>query len=476
MDPIAFFIGLVFLLAAAACWRLMQPRINAAVLFLGLWGVLFVGQGIFRPLSDGLGPFTVVIVVAACGALALGVVAARLLRTGVSVAPLGLRVFDVPSLSRLVGVHIVLCATLLGYVLLQVAILWPTIQQVGGLWALFDSSQDAALRFRHIQAVDALSDAPAGGTYALSVLSYVLFLGNASAFTGVILARRGRWYWATVPLAINGLFSLISFQRTSFIDTVLLMGGMFMALASVSFVVRGTRSVAAPWSPRKRFRVLVGGLIGAAATAAVVLIPIQIRNAQSSDSTGLLSAFQYLYASIGGLNARALDSFELLLPLAADGSELVNPTFGSFTFTNFMALFQKLGLPVEVPPFFYDYYSVPILGREFSTNTATALYDPMLDGGFWFLIGFFFALGFGSLWLQTLSNVNMQVVLAPFVAVIFALLLWSFFVSEFTRDFRHWIVAGAACAAIEFWRRGTARSSPEKTVPLQQFVAQADNQ
>jgi oligosaccharide repeat unit polymerase len=320
---------------------------------------------------------------------------------------------------------------------LQLAVDWPLISSVGGFHALFDQSSMAAYNLRVEQVGQLHRDGFTAESALIGALGYLLFMGNASVFTGALLWRNNMRWLAILPLLFNGIYSLLSFQRSSFIAALLIQAfaTIGMMKLNVEFTAR-----AAPKPHRRPRPLLVAGLLTSG--FAVLLIPIQLRNANTQNATGVQSIAQYLFSSIAGLNARTdAVTGAVVPPLDALGLPGAVPGFGAYTFTNLFGLFQRFGLPVATPPFTYDYDQVVILGRSFSTNTATSFYELILDAGWFGLIIGCLVVGIACTRWQMQMSSQTRIVLLPWVSLLLSVVAWSFFVNLFTRDARYMLVA-----------------------------------
>lgn len=454
LDTGSLIVGLVLLAAAAAMVRYLRPRLTVASVFATVWGVLLLIQGLVSPITQGIpGP---VLVAVASGALATIVGTASVqvfrLRQGVTVprAPL---MIGHQALRMLTAGHFVLSAMLLGYVVAQILAMAPYVEQAGGFLALLTPGSGAARELKGALAANANSGEPFGGSIGAGILSYGLYMGNASLFTGGVLGALGRRWIALIPLALNAAFSLVTFQRTSFIVAVLLIVGTWIiARPLVSRPDELERDVEG--QPRKRLprRRILAWAGGAVAGAIVLLVPIQLRNSSTGDSAGLLSLGQYAFGSIAGFGARLSSTGEFIAPLL-NGVPAITPGFGAYTFTKGLGVLSKLGFPVTEVPYTYDYYSTEIFGRDFSTNTATLLYDFILDGGMWWLVSFLVLFAAAATWLQTAPRVSVRLVSLPLVAFALATIAWSFFVGTLLRDSRNILVALVAALLLSVWLR-----------------------
>lgn len=460
MDWSSFVVGLALTALGAALVRNIRPRLNIAAVYLLVWGPLLLVQGLFRPLTEPVSPPVLAIIGLAALGTVLGLAAGvwwRKRRKDQHSPPSERPISLAPPAQRLLmRIHVALLAVMILYVFTQMTALWPYMQDAGGLIKLFTPGSGAATEYKQIMAV-----ATARGDIApwwISALNYVLYLGNASVFTGALLLRMRRWYLGVAPLLPAAVFSVLSFQRSSFVALLLL----FLATVVLSFAFSfGEKPVGLTVALRAAIKsrwALVGGIGVLVVAGVVLLLPLQLRNGGTHNSTGWTSLAQYLFASVGGLDARlVLGTWEFAPPVALDGTVGMVPGWGSYTFTNAVGILAKVGLPVWEAPFFYDYYSVPILGEEFSTNTATMLYDLYLDGGYGLVFAASAVATLATYLAQTTATVRARLIWLPLVAVVVAQTAWSFFTAEFTRDVRTIAMACFAAAVLAMW--GAARAS-----------------
>ena len=465
----ALFVGLAMLALAGTSFVFLRPRLTVATVFNGVWGVLLMMQGLATPITDGIPPLVLGVIGLAGFTVAASTVGVQLLarRRARDAAPLRPLVVTGRSLQLLVRGHLVLTAMLVGYTVAQILALMPYIDQAGGIVALFTPGSGAAREMKGLLAQNSNSGEPFSGSLWGAALSYLLYMGNAALFTGGILAALGKWWVGLIPLAVNAVFSLVSFQRTSFIVGVLLTA--FAWLLARNLVARpasvdsaggsqvaaehaGAEPVAADRRRWPRGRV-IGATAALLAAGLVLLVPIQLRNASTGDAAGVLSLAQYAFGSIAGFGARVSPDGAGFVPPLLDGTAAVVPGLGAYTFTKAFGVLAKLGLPVTEVPYTYDYYSTLIFGRDFSTNTATLLYDLVLDGGAWWLVGFLAVFSSGATWLQTARRAETRLVTLPLVAFALATMAWSFFVATLLRDTRNLLVAVVAAGLLAFWLR-----------------------
>lgn len=450
LDLVALIAGISILALGLIAYRFVSPRPSLPLVFAGIWGVLLLIQGIFRTISSPLTWNTGGVAILAAAMLLVGALLAGLIVRSPDAASTA-TVLPLPAshIRTIIKWHVGFTVLLLVYYALQVVAMWPAIEGAGGLIAMFTPGTGAAIEFKTLLAAQADGGGVFGGSIAFGALSYLTFMGNIAVFTGAFILRvKPRlWALALTPVVLSAIFTVISFQRTSFTMAALLFAATFLMFVLLRLTRLPSDEPRAKVSRKVLVRRLVAAGIAALIVAAVVLVPIQLRNSTTDDSSGLTSIAQYFFASVAGLDARAVAghfAFHELFAGTSDSSLV--PGFGAYTFTNGVGILATLGVPVYVPPFLMDYYEVTILGLQFSTNTATLLYDLMLDGGPAFVSVFMLLLGFGGGILQSSSSARLRFVGAPLAATMMVIVVWSPFVGVLTRDTRSLFVPVAAGA------------------------------
>ncbi|MCW2135345.1 oligosaccharide repeat unit polymerase [Arthrobacter sp. VKM Ac-2550] len=342
------------------------------------------------------------------------------------------------DLIRVARVHWLSNGILVFYSLLQVLDAWPVIQQLGGLSAVFSPSGLLGNEFKHQYdqyRVEVVQEGFSTGSIVTGILGYVLFLGHFSIYTGAVLWSAGKRLAAVVPLLISASYSLLSLQRTSFVMCVLLfvIAAYFIGRHYKILNGRPSNTTTRKRPKKSRIAVIVGGVM----CLPVLLVPLQLRNASSNNSTGFQSLMEYLIASVAGLNARMGSGFSLSTPPAEVIGEVAPyPGYGSYTFTGLSGLLNRLGLPVPIAPHSLDYMSVKIYGHEFTTNTGTSFLDFYLDFGWAGVVALSMILGFlASLAIRNVTRGNLGWI--PAASFLVTTLVWSFFVNALLGDFRY---------------------------------------
>ncbi|WP_133161197.1 O-antigen polymerase [Microterricola pindariensis] len=361
------------------------------------------------------------------------------------------------STRALVRWHMAGVALLAIYVLYQGLLMLPVVERIGGFGALLS---DGGRGFRAAQAAiraDTLGDGFANGGLLVAVLGYVAYLGYVSLFTGALLWWRGRRVLATIPLVLLGAVTLITFQRTSFVIGVLI-AVTALALSRGRSAAGKPGSGLASRSGRKplAFRIAAASTAVAAA-AAIVLVPLQLRNAGTTNSTGLRSLFEYLVSGVAGLQARFTYGANPELAQSLDSS---NFDLGTNSFSGLFGILSRLGFPVDAGAHSLEYYTVSIAGRPFATNVATGLNDYLMDFGILGLVAIPFLLGgvaaasvrligYGRTWL------------IPIASLALVALFWSFLVNTILKDVRYAMLAVVASCLLAFLGRKPSLEAAE---------------
>ncbi|MBO0896450.1 O-antigen polymerase [Arthrobacter sunyaminii] len=337
--------------------------------------------------------------------------------------------------------HCAFTVALIAWSAIQVSNAWPLVKQMGGLNVVFSASGGVGGEYKYqltksrLELVQGSFDSASALTGALG---YLLFLGHIALFTGAILWVMGRKTVAVLPLIAIAGYSLFSLQRTSFF-----MAGLLF-LSSVYLVKKSgvVRNFAR--SKKRRVPIVTVGAVGLA--AAVLLYPLQQRNAGTSNSTGLLSVGQYIVASISGLNAR-IDpvSSAVSMPLSdMPGSTAPFPGYGAYTFGGLFSILVRLGLPLSRAPQALDYHWVNLFGQSSTTNTGSFFLDLYLDFGMVGMIAVSFMLGLAA-GLTYKMCLGGEVWILPAAAFFFVTTLWSFFGNAIIGDFRFLYMTVIAC-------------------------------
>lgn len=332
----------VMLGLAWMAWRLRMPAVNGVTAFVAPWTIALLIADFPGVLGNRLSDTTWLMIWCASLALVVGVLSGWVL--------VGLGKLDQSSnrlrtieARRLVTWHLWFVALLAGYIALQVARLLPVFSSAGGWEALF-TGNGSELKAALVDAA-ALSARESFGPVGLvlAAVGYALFFGNLSLFTGAILWRAGRPLLGAIPIGLSAIYSLVTLQRTTFIVAVLVM------FACWTIANRGIKS--AVWRNLLRPRTwpkksIMAGATIAAVGAATVLYPLIVRNTGTSNPVGLKSIANYLVSGVSGLNVR----IPQWTPPVVDGVEWAIPGYGSYTFSGFFNILDRLGLPVPTSP------------------------------------------------------------------------------------------------------------------------------
>lgn len=439
---------LVIMLVLSALWLVLSrlvnmPTINPVAALLIPWIVVLTLASLPGVLANKLSQGTWTFVLLGIFSLTMGIFTGWLAPLGKSAArrfhPSG----PVSELfKRTVTVwHYLLTVALVAWGAIQVSIVWPLVNQLGGLRAVFSTSGGTGGEYRHQYTkirLEQIQGSFDSASILAGALGYVLFLGHISLFTGAILWVMGRRFAAVLPLIASASYSLFSLQRTSFFMAALL-------FVSSAYLVKksGIVDISSKVGRRRISPVSAGAFVLA---AAVLLYPLQQRNAGTSNSTGLLSVGQYVIASISGLNAKIDPSgYAVSMPLNdTPGTSAPFPGYGAYTFGGVFSILIRLGLPLSNAPRSLDYYWVNLFGQSSTTNTGSLFIDFYFDFG-WIGIGamsFILGLAAGLTYKMSLYG---SIWILPAASFLFVATMWSFFGNSLLGDFRFIYMTFIAC-------------------------------
>lgn len=447
----ALLFAVVTLTACAGLHRLGLPAINAVLAFTIPWSVVLLIADFPGVLGDPLTGGTWAMVWVAWLALTVGVVAGwfSVLRVAPPFGPMNARVVDPTRLLRL---HVVCSIALVGYLLLQSGWIVPVLSAQGGLDAILNGGGSALKRAYMLATAEVAQTnfGPLG--LAAAALGYLLFFGNVSLFTGVLLWRAGRYVLAVIPLVLAAFYSLVTLQRTSFVMATLVMVACWAVIRSLPFDFGSLARVGPAPSRRRSIAALAGvGAIG----VVTVLYPLIVRNTNTANPVGLESVANYLLSGVSGLNARLLENPQWSPPEIA-GTDVVaaSPGFGAYTFTGLFNILSRLGLPVPYAPHSLDYYDVVIFGRPTTTNVGTFLVEFYLDFGWLGIVLIPLAVGLIAGLAQKKVTRSASLLFLPPLAWALVVLIWSFFTSSLLGDFRYIALCGLGGIVLN-WIMGT---------------------
>jgi oligosaccharide repeat unit polymerase len=316
-------------------------------------------------------------------------------------------------------------AALFGYVAIQVAKVLPLLRSAGGLEGIISGG---GLTFRRAQIEAAAENATtsfSGGSFLIGIAGYVLFIGMIAIFWAGYFARLGRWGAAATPLVLLAAFSLFALQRFFFVYGV--------ALFCFSYAYHRW------WSAGDRARagrlpaLLLVGLI-----AAVVLVPIALRQPVSSSEQALGGPVDYFVSGLAGLNTLVTHDISGPAP---------QPGLGVWTFWGVSSLLSRGGVPLAMPEtsalFYVD------IGQEHSiqNNVYTYLIYPLYDLGWFGLIALPLMFGMVSGRLHYAVVVSRRLELVPAVCIAMSSILMSFFSLSLIRDTR-WLFLAVASVGL----------------------------
>ncbi len=411
--------------------RLGLPRLNVMTVFSAIWVpvVLVASQaGAVMP-GLGLGSWTLFLVGL------LGLLVGTLVVAG---RPSTVRVESKVDMAGMRKAHFIFCAILALYVLWQY---YQILQKGISLTDVFFANDNSGNKYRwsffyEQEDVDASTFESTG--LIRGGVSWLLFFGNVSIFTGACLWVAKRRALAVIPLVLSAAFSVLTVQRASFFWAMLLFAFTAVSLRRSTFIdVNAPR----PKTARSPLRIL-GAALAVAFAAFVLIYPDTVRTRGTNEEATTFLKFQYLFSGIGGLNYRDETDSRSSLYFNVD-SAAADATPGSNTFTEFFSILRRFDMPIKTAPTHYDWYSVDILGSPFSTNTNTMFLDFWLDFG---LIGVFivsFALAALATLVQRFAWQG-KVAAAPLFAFIMTGITYSIIATAMIGSFRYLLVIGAA--------------------------------
>jgi oligosaccharide repeat unit polymerase len=378
--------------------------------------------------------------------------------------------FDI-NLRGLTHIHVAMCILLFLYVAFQTYFI---AQQFGGnLLDVYFAGGEQGRAYRNSFLLTqelAAESSFSGGAIVKGLISYVLFFGSVSIFSGACLWVIGKRVLATTPLLLSAAFSILSLQRTTFLVALTL---FLFAVLAARRVLSIPKRDPADLSSTKARKWRTPATLLLAISIAILLYPQSIRVRGTSDASGVQSLLPYLLSGVGGLNYRDESPLQNAISFDVDPAA-VEATPGSNTFNSIFIILQRFDVPVHTAPSFLDYAHVHVLGTDLATNVGTLFFNFWLDFG---LFGVFF-ITFGIALLGTLAQrLAWQGRVAAMPAFAFAMttIFWSFFGNFTLGNDRYILITVASMFIIPRFVRPSVKvpdqqPSTEESVPLSRAV------
>jgi len=396
---------------------------------------------VFGGVTDGIAAFTWSIILTGWISLFTGAVIAWLSRSSKSSSPSSSAV----DVSRTLKFHLFFTAMFAVYIYTRVLAALPLIQAAGGWSAIIDVGGES---YRNASLEQSLSESRADLSAGLleAAINYITFiLGMLSVYTGAVLWIASRRLIALLPVALNGLLSVATFQRTSLIFAVLLFVSAIWVLTqsriTLTNTMSGMRRRKPPVKP-KRIRATIASIVLLAVVSTFVLITTNART-NSPRQKGILDAFSgYIVGGLAGLNARSAAGPEWA-PIPSDTTPGIfdpSPGGGGYSFTGLWTVLARLGFPVEPTSVNLNFIAVTIFGERRTTNVVSALGVFYLDFGIWGVVAVPLIVGFIATSLQARLILTGNVTYVPALAFLMTFVFWSFF-GAWSTDLRQLLVA-----------------------------------
>ncbi|WP_426184745.1 O-antigen polymerase [Microbacterium sp. TWP3-1-2b2] len=437
-----------------------MPLINAVSVATVPWlGSVLVAVW-FGGVTDGILDLTWIMLLASWLATIVGALIGWAWRGGPQVEENVRPNIDIANLR---SKHMILIGVLAAYVATQFLTMWPTIQSVGGLGAIFDGAGDV---YRRAVIDDALSKAQSGlgeGGLLAAGLNYVLFIvGMSSLFTGSVLWVARYRLAAIVPVALSSAISILTLQRTSVVLSVLLFTfGVFAVKWSGVDLERRAKGA----RRRSALPGIFAGLVALGAAAWFMVFLSGTRGGKAEER-GIVTTFaEYLLGGLAGLNARNAQGADWA-PLPAEGGGL-DPTLGmgGYTFGGLWSVLARLGFPVEQTRYNLNFTPVNLFGEATITNVAGALGEYYLDFRWAGIIVISAALAFLTATFQRRLLRDGSMVVIPALAFLLTVGAWSFFGSWFS-DLRLILLAVLGGLILKWAISGTKKGHHERAASL----------
>ena len=334
--------------------------------------------------------------------------------------------------------HSALCGMLTLFVLMQLYRVWPLLNEVGGVKGVLTGGSGLNFRRAYLSdRLDELQGTISGGSLAVAVLGYALFLGFASLFTGAYLTVRKRFARGLAPLVIVAVYAVLMLERATFLYAlVLYLAALFYfgQIARKSARVSGRR----PWL----------GILALAGIAGVaVLQPILSRRTGAGSGDVQAGPLSYVSSGISGLNG--LVRFDPTLQGAFTGAYSPFPPkvvgdpavlghgYGAWVFQGLAGIASRFGLISGPPPSSLNFVSTgpDLVGS--TSNVYTFIIYPYYDFGYPGIVLSGIVLGFAAGICHRLVMEKLITWLLPFACLGVATLAMTFFGLTLVRDFRY---------------------------------------
>jgi oligosaccharide repeat unit polymerase len=329
-------------------------------------------------------------------------------------------------------------ALLVGSVALDVAQALPLLSEAGGLKGVLSGTGLGYREAQNSAAAAATMTGFGGGSFAIAVLGYFLFLGNVTLVWGGYYAATGRWRRAMSPLLLVAIYSLFTLQRFAFVYSLLIL--FFSYIYHRRLLGRARGGSLRPW------------VVLATLAVVVVFLPLQLRGQATNSTSRFDSVIDYFAGGVAGLNQTLID--QVPAPTHV-------PAYGTYTFFGAASILERLGVHLVLPPNTLPYLSISST-RSVENNVDTWLLYPYYDLGIAgvFLIGF--GLGLGGTYLDASVMRRGRLAYVTPASLLLATIVMGFFGLSLIRDLR-WLVLTVAAVAVtpRVTRRTALRETPQ---------------
>ncbi len=418
----AFVLGLTA--AGAVSIRLGWGRINPVTVYGAIWGSVVALLSLQLVGFDAMSGATWVVVSGSAAAFVVGCGAGAAFATASSRQPSAVgsptrRTYDERRLALAYKLGLAAFGV---YLLIQVVQSLPLLDSAGGIKGLLTGG---GLAFRRAQLEAAsLHSATSfdSGSALLGIIGYFLFTGALTIFWAGHYARQNRWGLALIPLLMLAMYSLFALERSDFIYGVVLFAFSYMYHGR--FVEKGATQM-----PSGRLAFL------AILTAAVVLIPIALRQPERASETPLAGPVQYYLGGLAGLDTRLTQDLPAPEP---------RPATGVWTFYGVASLLERSGLDLGAPPTSALPYVSIGADEQVHDNVYTYLIYPLLDFGYLGMVLYAFVFGGLCALAHTAVRFGRRLDLVPVASLLMASVTMSFFGISLLRDARWLFVVAVA--------------------------------
>jgi oligosaccharide repeat unit polymerase len=413
--------GLTGLLLSIIATRITGRKINPITIYFTPWMLVIalVESGIPHFLRIGERTWIYLSIGSAC--YGLGAIAILAVRSRRDASARSARSYDYDDrrLSRYYAIGVV---SLFAYLLLQMTKLLPEIHQIGGLSGIFSGGGSQLAIGRNQIAASAASSSFTGGSFAIGILGYILFIGTLTIFWAGYYVRSGRWGRALLPLLILCVYSLLSLDRSAFIYSVLLF------TFSVIFHKKETRG---GMSSRAKASLATVAVL----FAAVVFIPIALRKPVDPSQPGIASPVSYFADGLGGFNTLILGDVPQPPP---------DPGYGRWTFHGAASLLQRLGVISGVSTSANMFFVSVTTNRYQPNNVYSWLVYPLYDDGVTGLVLLGLAFGAATGWAFDLVLLRGRLRALPMLSMLMVSSFMSVYALSLVSDVRYTFVALSA--------------------------------